>query len=164
VLEPLYTISGRTSENGYHITAATVTADFGKNGYRLPTDTQWEYACRAGSTGNYSKDILGIEIASTNLGEYAWYIEKSNSRTHEVGKKTANAFGLYDMHGNVVEWEQINALRLRGVERVNLARSGTGKIHCTWKKQTSLSWVCVPRGTGMMHIKVEWKQITLMRL
>ena len=103
-LETVYTISGWTTENGYPIRGAAVTADFSKNGYRLPTEAQWEYACRAGSTGDYSKDILGNEVTYTNLGEYAWYYANTNLRTHEVGKRTANAFGLYDMHGNVYEW------------------------------------------------------------
>ena len=72
--------------------------------FRLPTEKVWEYACRAGATGDYCKLADGTEVTKSSLGEVAWYIENSNRQTHPVGQKKPNAFGLYDMHGNVCEW------------------------------------------------------------
>jgi len=67
----------------------------GSDGFDLPTEAQWEYACRAGTTGSwYSSDLLNIAVYSINSGGSTW----------AVGLKTPNSWGLYDMHGNVLEW------------------------------------------------------------
>ncbi|MCO6047318.1 formylglycine-generating enzyme family protein [Aeoliella sp. ICT_H6.2] len=66
--------------------------------YRLPTEAEWEYAARAGSTGAYPEGVT-----ADNLDEYAWYDDSSDWTTHEVGQLKANAWGLHDMLGNVAE-------------------------------------------------------------
>jgi len=77
----------------------TWECDFAADGYRLPTEAEWEYACRAGTTED--RFFKGGE---SELGEYAWYRLNSNEKVQKAGRKKPNPFGLYDMYGNVAEW------------------------------------------------------------
>jgi uncharacterized repeat protein (TIGR02543 family) len=118
--DPVYTITGRTPASGYPITSATVTANWSATGYRLPTEMEWMWAAMAGmssgrssdytgdiNTGGYTKGYAGSTETgsnSTNIGNYAWFITNSGTKTHPTGGKTFNELGIYDMTGNVHEW------------------------------------------------------------
>jgi formylglycine-generating enzyme required for sulfatase activity len=104
-LRRAYSVSEATYD-GNHIIDASVGWFQNANGYRLLTESEWEFACRAGRqtaycNGGTSECGCGSD---PNLGLVGWYCADQDYQTHNVGTKNPNAWGLYDMHGNVWEW------------------------------------------------------------
>ncbi len=97
-LSPFYELKSIKRRATGSIESAQVFT-LGGDGYRLLTEAEWEYTCRAGSITPW---CFGDQVM--DVGEYAWYYDDSFSETHPVGQKKPNAWGLFDMHGNVMEW------------------------------------------------------------
>ena len=102
-LTPAYSVDGKTDPEAWGYTPhqyksidSDVDCDFSANGYRLPTNDEWEDAAKGGENYTYS--------GSDDLDEVGWYKDNSNNVTHPVAQKMANGYGLYDMSGNVCEW------------------------------------------------------------
>lgn len=99
-LDTVYKYSSIKGIPGRYCTLIDLSIDLTKKGYRLPTEAEWEYACRAGTTTEFS---WGDSDDKDTVAKHAWY-SSNTQKSQPVGLKTSNLFGLYDMHGNLFEW------------------------------------------------------------
>jgi formylglycine-generating enzyme required for sulfatase activity len=107
--------------------------------YRLLSEAEWEYAARAGNQARWS-----FGDSESSLGSYAWYSPNSGGATHPVGSKTANAFGLFDMHGNVWEWVEDCYAESYSAGQPSDGRAFT-QGNCSYRVGRGGSWLSDPR-------------------
>lgn len=135
-LQPVYSVNGQTDVRFWNYSDHNIKGDvkqiFNANGYRLPTEEEWIYGAKGGENYKYS--------GSNNLNEVGWNMENSEYITHPVGTKKPNAYGLYDMSGNVFEWCWDTVLETKRVIRGGCKNMNTDYCSINFQNYCSPDW------------------------
>ena len=119
-------LSEKEERSPYYLHDEEAVKVLGGNGYRLPTEAEWEYACRAGTTGRsfFESDT------ERDLVQHAWMNSNAGNRTHRVGELSGNPFGLYDLYGNVCEWcwDWHSGYAVSNVSNPNVSKPGSNRV------------------------------------
>ena len=157
-LTPCYMISGSTNPTNWgavptsdNYTWNAATCNFEANGYRLPTEAEWEYIARGGNNGIPTTQTT--YSGSNTIDDVAWYFDNSSYKTHEVKKKSANSLGIYDMSGNVYEWcwDKWGDISSDTPATGNVSSGYSNRIcrGASWSSNASFTWTVSYRSSSM---------------
>ena len=157
-----YYYNSTSNSSALNDTTTGIKCDFTANGYRLPTEAEWEYIARGGNNGIPSTQYT--YSGSNTIGDVAWY-GNSNDKTHEVKQKSANTLGIYDMSGNVWEWCYDWYGSISASTPATGAASGSGRVLCggSWYNVDASSCAVTCRSSYYPYLRYNYSGFRVFR-